>query len=439
MNKEVLRLAVPSILANITVPLVGIVDVVIAGHISDASAIGGIAIGTMLFDLLYWNFGFLRVSTGGLTAQAFGRNDNEASIGILTKGLQTALIATLGIWLLQIVFVDIVLHLVPCSEAVESFARHYFFIRIWAAPATLSLMVFKGWFIGMQNTVCPMICDITVNIVNIVGSYLLAVHTPIGAIGVAYGTLIAQYTGLIVACTLYFIKFRRHLFPLVQRKLFTFRYHSEGGRFYRLNATIFVRSVCMLAVYVGFTSITSIYGDTPLAIGSIIMKLFMVLSYFIDGFAYAGEALTGRFIGANNITMLRKSIVNITWWSVGIGVAFTFIFLLWGKEMVGLITSDHTIISESLAFLPWIAAMPIIGCIAFMWDGIFIGATAGKEIMLSMIYAAVAFFICYIALSPSLGVHAVYAAYIMHLVIRALYLTMKYLTNSLHTASVQAK
>lgn len=423
INKEILRLAVPSILANITVPLVGIVDVAIAGHISNASAIGGIAIGTMLFDLLYWNFGFLRVGTGGMTAQAFGRNDSRSEIGILTKGVQTALIATLCIWTLQWLFVDIVLQLVPCSPEVEDFARRYFFIRVWAAPATLSLMVFKGWFIGMQNTVFPMACDITVNVVNMLTSYILAVHTPMGAIGVAYGTLIAQYSGLILAVTLYFVRYRMKMYPIRTAPLFSVRQSLRGTGFYKLNTTLFIRSVCMLAIYVGFTSLTSFYGDGPLAVGSIMMKLFMLLSYLIDGFAYAGEALTGRYIGANDREMLTKSIRGISWWTLGIGLLCTLVFAVSGEGMVSLITSDQQIIEGSRPFLPWLVAMPLLGCFAFMWDGIFAGATAGKHIMMCMVYAAIGFFLSYYLLQAAIGLQAVYVAYFVHLLVRAAYLT----------------
>ncbi len=425
INREILRLAVPSILANITVPLVGIVDVAIAGHISNASAIGGIAVGTMLFDLLYWNFGFLRVGTGGMTAQAFGRNDSHSEIGILTKGIQTALIATLGIWILQWLFVGIVLRLVPCSPEVEDFARRYFFIRVWAAPATLSLMVFKGWFIGMQNTVFPMVCDITVNVVTMLSSYILAVHTPMGAIGVAYGTLIAQYSGLILAITLYLVRYRLRMYPLRTTPLFSIRQSLKGTGFYKLNTTLFIRSVCMLAIYVGFTSLTSLYGDEPLAVGSIMMKLFMLFSYLIDGFAYAGEALTGRYIGAQDRKMLSMSIKGISWWTLGIGLLCTLIFAVSGEGMVSLMTSDRQIIDGARPFLLWLVAMPLLGCFAFMWDGIFAGATAGEDIMMCMVLAAIGFFLSYYLLQSSIGLQAVYVAYFVHLLVRAAYLTAR--------------
>lgn len=172
LNSQILRLAIPSILANITIPLVGLVDTAIVGHIANATAIGGIAIGTMLFDLLYWNFGFLRVGTSGMTAQAYGRGDRVECARLLSQSVGIALIGATLIWLIQWLFVNIVLMLVPCSAEVATFAREYFCIRIWAAPATLSLMAFKGWFIGMQDTVSPMITDIVVNVVNMVVSYV---------------------------------------------------------------------------------------------------------------------------------------------------------------------------------------------------------------------------------------------------------------------------
>ena len=271
MNKEILRLAIPSILANITVPIVGIVDVAIAGHIANASAIGGIAIGTMLFDLLYWNFGFLRVGTGGMTAQAYGRRDRQAIMDIFSGSITLSLAGALLVWAIGWPFVDLVMRCVPCSPEVEMFARQYFWIRIWAAPATLSLMVFKGWFIGMQNTVYPMICDITVNVVNMAASFCLAVYTPLGAIGVAYGTLIAQYTGLLTAMVLMGVGYRR-FFQYI--RLWA---KDEGERLRQmlaLNGNLILRSLGFMVVYVGFTALTSEYGDDVLAVGAIMMKLF---------------------------------------------------------------------------------------------------------------------------------------------------------------------
>ncbi|MEE0923158.1 MAG: MATE family efflux transporter, partial [Paludibacteraceae bacterium] len=308
LNKQIVRLAVPSILANITIPLVGLVDTAIVGHISNAAAIGGIAIGTMLFDLLYWNFGFLRVGTSGMTAQAYGREcqkDNvrctkvecgEETSRLLKQSLTIAASAAILIWAIQWFFVTAVLAVVPCSAEVAEMAKKYFFVRIWAAPATLSLMAFKGWFIGMQDTRSPMAVDILVNVVNMIASYYLAVHTPLGVVGVAWGTLIAQYSGLILAFALLAYRYRIH-FAWRERG-----WSKELKSFMRLNGNIFIRSLCFMVVYVGFTSIAGYYGDTELAVSSILMKLFMLFSFFVDGFAYAGEALVGKIIGEGRPT-----------------------------------------------------------------------------------------------------------------------------------------
>ena len=284
-------MAVPSILANITIPLVGIVDVAIIGHISSAAAVGGIAVGTMLFDLLYWNFGFLRVGTSGMTAQAYGRGDVREQAKLLTQSMTIAFGGALGIWLLQWFFVTLVLYLMPCSPEVANFARQYFFVRVWAAPATLALFALKGWFIGMQNTIAPMITDIVVNVVNMVASYALAVYTPLGAIGVAWGTLIAQYTGLATAAVILAIQYKHHLSLIQIRESMRW---SEMKHFFVLNTNLFLRSLAFMVIYVGYTIFMSAYGDTELAVSAIIMKIFMFFSYFIDGFAYAAEAMVGK-------------------------------------------------------------------------------------------------------------------------------------------------
>lgn len=429
LNSQILRLAIPSILANITIPLVGVVDTAIVGHIANATAIGGIAIGTMLFDLLYWNFGFLRVGTSGMTAQAFGRGDRVECARLLSQSVGIALIGAALIWLIQWLFVNLVLTLVPCSPEVASFAREYFFIRIWAAPATLSLMAFKGWFIGMQDTVSPMITDILVNVVNMAVSYVLAVYTPMGALGVALGTVIAQFTGLTAAIILLLAKYR-HLWKGLSAVRLAF--DGQGmKRLLSLNGNLFVRSLCFMVVYVGFTSLASKYGDVELAVSTIMMKLFMLFSYFVDGFAYAGEALVGKYIGLNQESGVRNQdqsdvsrVVGLLFaWSLGVGVLFTLIFALWSGGFYHAMTSDTTVLARLADYTAWLIAMPIVSTLAFMWDGVYAGATAGKQIRNAMIYAALAFVIGYLATYPYLDVISIYIAYFAHLAARVLYLT----------------
>lgn len=432
LNSQILRLAIPSILANITIPLVGLVDTAIVGHIANATFIGGIAIGTMLFDLLYWNFGFLRVGTSGMTAQAFGRGDRQECARLLSQSVGIALLGAAVIWLLQWLFVTVVLAILPCSPEVATFARDYFFVRIWAAPATLSLMAFKGWFIGMQDTVSPMITDIVVNLVNMLVSYVLAVHTPMGAIGVAWGTVIAQFTGLSMALILLLVKYR-HLW----QGLSPVRLALDGSgmrRLISLNGNLFIRSLCFMVVYVGFTSLASNYGDVELAVSTIMMKLFMLFSYFVDGFAYAGEALVGKYMGRNQQSEINNQdnvqiphVVRLLFaWSLGVGLLFTVIFALWSSGFYLTMTSDATVLARLADYTPWLIAMPIVSTLAFMWDGVYTGATAGKHIRNAMIYAALAFIIAYLATYYWLGIQALYIAYFAHLIARVIYLTTQW-------------
>ena len=430
MNKQILRLAIPSILANITIPLVGLVDTAIVGHISDAHAIGGIAIGTMLFDLLYWNFGFLRVGTSGMTAQAFGRGDKEQCARLLTQSVSIALIGAALIWLLQWLFVTAALAIVPCSDEVAHFARQYFFIRVWAAPATLSLMALKGWFIGMQDTVSPMITDMVVNVVNMVVSYVLAVFTPMGALGVALGTVVAQFTGLSLAIILLLCKYRDVFRGL---SIWQLARDMQGMRsLITLNANLFVRSLCFMVVYVGFTSLSSMYGDTDLAVCSILMKLFMLVSYFVDGFAYAGEALVGKYIGEAKshasspyrLSPLASLVRLLFLWSLGVGAIFTMLFAVSYLPMYRMMTSDTVVLARLTDFTGWLIAMPIVSTLAFMWDGVFTGATAGKQIRNAMIWAAIGFVVGYVVTYHYLGTHALFVGYFLHLAARVIYLSV---------------
>ena len=438
-NRDILRLAIPSILANITIPLVGIVDTAIVGHLSDAAAIGGIAIGTMLFDLLYWNFGFLRVGTSGLTAQAFGSSQPSEFSGqtppecrkILTQSLTIALLAAFAIWAIQYLFVTAVLAIVPCSAEVASVARDYFYVRVWAAPATLMLFTFKGWFIGMQDTKSPMAVDILVNVVNMAASYYLAVYTPLGVVGVAYGTLIAQYSGLMLAIGILCIKYG--IIHIGLKEIIAAMQWPEIRRMMALNGNIFIRSLCFMVVYVGYTSLASQYGDTELAVSSIMMKLFMFFSFFVDGFAYAGEALVGKAFGRIQNSEVRSQnseideiVRHLFMWAIGVGAVFSLIYGVLGRANIEMMTSDETVIEAAMQYIGWLIAMPLISALAFMWDGVYIGATAGKQIRNAMIWAAVGFVAGYLLTYRWLGAQALYIGYFAHLIARSVYLSVEW-------------
>ena len=408
------------------------------GHLSDAAAIGGIAIGTMLFDLLYWNFGFLRVGTSGLTAQAYGKGQKddvrctkvpEECGKILRQSVTIAMVAALAIWAIQWLFVTVVLALVPCSDEVASVAREYFYVRIWAAPATLSLFALKGWFIGMQDTRSPMAVDILVNVVNMAASYVLAVYTPLYVVAVAWGTLIAQFSGLALAMAILLICYF-DLPALLQADQWRAAMRwQEMRRMMALNGNLFVRSLCFMVVYVGFTSLASKYGDTELAVSSIIMKLFMFFSFFVDGFAYAGEALVGKAIGegqrnkGQGTKEMNTIVRSLFYWSIGVGLIFTAVYAVWGDQCMALMTSDELVLEGAQQYMIWLILMPIVSALAFMWDGVYVGATAGTEIRNAMIWAAVGFVVLYVATYRFCGAQALYIAYFAHLAARVIYLT----------------
>ena len=434
IDKEILRLALPSILANITVPLVGMVDIAVAGHLnaSAAALIGGISVGSLMFDMLYWNFGFLRAGTGGMTAQAYGREDWSGCRSLLLRGVGTALLISLAILLIQWPFQKLVFLLVNCSEEVKSLALKYFYIRVWAAPATLSLMAFRGWFIGMQDTFSSMLTDVIVNGVNILASILLALGIPgtgfdgIGFSGIAWGTIIAQYTGLVFATGIVTVKYRQIIrLPAGNASE---RLSALSGR---VNGDLFIRSLCLMVVYLAFTAISARFGDVLLAMCSIMMKLMMIFSFFTDGFAFAGEALTGRFIGMQRSDLLREGVRHTFAWSLGIGLLFVAIYLVSGMGMFRMMTSDTSVIDSAGAFLGWLVLMPLIGCPAFTWDGIFIGATETRILRNSTIGCLVSFLAVWFAgmvFKPQGNalVHLLFAAYYSHLIFRSVYLTFNY-------------
>ena len=420
INREVIRLAVPSILANITVPLVGIVDTAIAGHLGDAVLIGGIAVGTMLFDLLYWNMGFLRVGTGGITAQAYGRGDMKASIGTFSQGIATSLVVSMIVLAIQWGFAELMLLLVDASPEVEQIARNYFFIRVWAAPATLALFVFKGWFIGMQNTVFPMITDLWVNLVNMLASWLLAFYTPLGINGVAVGTLIAQWTGLVLALLLMRSRYRDLMQSTTILHSMKWKYFK---RFFSVNSFLFVRSLLMLVVYEGFTIFAARFGDVELAVSSVMMHLLLLYSYFVDGFAYAGEAMTGRFIGEQNRLSLNETVKYVFIWGAVIGVVSTVAYAVFPRSIIGILTDNAEVIGASEPYLFWLLLMPVLSCVAFIWDGIYIGATAARSLMICMVWSAAGFIAAFYLCAPHFGAQALYIAYFVHLIVRSVYLT----------------
>lgn len=417
INRDILQIAVPSIVSNITVPLLGLVDVSIVGHLGAASYIGAIAVGGMLFSMIYWVFGFLRMGTGGLTAQAYGQQDLAEATRILLRSVGLSLLLAVTLIVLQTPIRLAAFHFMEASTEVEQLATRYFHICIWGAPATLGLYSFIGWFIGMQNSRYPMLIAILQNLVNIGASLFFVFQLHLKVEGVALGTLTAQYAGLLLAIGLWAHRYSHlrsccRLAGLLERGVMM--------RFFKVNRDIFLRTLCLVAVNVWFTSTGAAYGDTLLAVNTLLMQLFTLFSYIMDGFAYAGEALSGKQWGSGDRAALHATVRHLFGWGIGLAVGFTLLYAACGKGFLALLTDNGTVIAASGAYFYWVLAIPLCGFAAFLFDGICIGITATGIMLKSSSAAAAAFFLLYFGLHPALGNHALWMAYISYLALRAL-------------------
>ena len=415
MNRKILQLAIPSIVSNITVPLLGLVDVAIVGHLGSASYIGAIAVGGMLFNMIYWIFGFLRMGTSGMTAQVYGKRDLTEVVRTLLRTVGVGLLISLGLWILQSPILRGAFVLIDATEGEKRWASLYFNICIWGAPAILGLYGFAGWFIGMQNSRFPMFIAITQNIVNIAASLCFVFVLGMKVEGVALGTLIAQYAGLFMAFALWLKYYGRLKAYIDWNGLWG---GEEMRRFFSVNSDIFFRTLCLVAVTTFFTSTGARQGDVILAVNTLLMQLFTLFSYIMDGFAYAGEALAGRFIGAKNDVGLRRCIRLLFLWGIGLSLSFTILYAFLGRDFLGLLTNDTSVIEASGDYFYWVLAIPLCGFSAFLWDGIFIGATATRQMLYSMLVASATFFIIYYLFYRSMGNHALWMAFLGYLSLR---------------------
>lgn len=430
-SQRILHIAIPSIISNITVPLLGLIDVTIVGHLGSASYIGAIAVGGMLFNMIYWIFGFLRMGTSGLTAQAYGAHDLKEVTRILLRSTGISLMLALALLILQYPIRLIAFELIDTSAEVQQLATLYFHICIRGAPATLGLYSFSGWFIGMQNSRFPMFIAITQNIVNIVASLLFVFVFGMKVEGVALGTLIAQYAGLFMAYLLW-LRYYRPLRKYISRKqLFT---HDAMKRLFQVNRDIFLRTLCLVAVTVFFTSTGAAFGDVVLAVNTLLMQLFTLFSYIMDGFAYAGEALTGKYIGAGNRQELQRTIRHLFGWGIALSLAFTLLYGIGGKEFLGLLTNEQSVISASGDYFYWVLAIPLAGFAAFLLDGICIGATSTHIMLKAMVVASGSFFLIYYSLHNVLHNHALWLGFIVYLALRGIMQALLLNSSSLRTA-----
>ena len=408
MNRRILGLALPNIVTNITVPLLGMVDMAIVGHLS-GDHIGAIAIGTQIFNLIYWNFGFLRMGTSGLTAQAFGAERWDEAVKILIRACAIALAIALLLILLQWPISLAVPHIFEGSNHVMGLALTYFFVRIWAAPATLGLYAIKGWFIGMQDSKTPMWIAIALNCVNIVASLLLVLVLKWDIFGVALGTVIANYSGLALGILLLRRKFRRfHPLSAFHFPLSTFKealHWEEMKLFFKVNSDIFLRTLCLSGVFTFITAASSHMGVQILAVDALLLQFFTLFSYIMDGFAYAGESLVGRHIGARQLRHLKLAVRLLIAWGLALTVLFTGLYAAFGNQFLHIFTDKQDVIAATGEYMGWVLAIPICGFAAFLFDGIFIGATATRTMRNAMFVATAAFFGLYYGLKWYAGAH----------------------------------
>ena len=414
MNRKILALAIPNIISNITVPLLGMVDMALVGHLGNDSLIGAMAIGVAIFNFIYWNFAFLRMGTSGLVAQAFGARNFREVGSVFVRSVSVALLVAVLLLLFRHGIGKLAFRMMEGSTETMQAAAEYFYIRLWAAPATLSLFAFQGWFIGMQNSRFPMYISIMINVIFGVW-FVYGLHW--GIAGVAWSTVVAQYSGLLTASLLWLIYYRRFIRQVSLRESFDLR---PMVRFFRVNRDIFLRTACIVIVYTFFTSASSGMGDTILAINSLLMQLFTLFSYMMDGFAFAAESLIGRYVGARNAVMVQRSLRGLLAWSGGVALLYVVIYALFWEPLLGLFTSSPAILTGAADYILWVIAVPLIGFAPFLVDGALIGATATRVMRNSVFLSTVAFFVVYFALRGLVGNNALWLAFMVFLVLRGL-------------------
>lgn len=413
LDRQILGLALPAIVANITTPLLSLVDVAIVGHLGSAVYVGAIAVGGSIFSMLYWLFGFLRFGTSGLTAQALGRGSARQTSLLLQRSLLIAL--GFGIILITAHY--------PLGHAALSFmdtdadtagkAWLYFSILIYGAPASLATFALTGWFVGMQDTRTPMWISLLVNVVNITASLILVYAMDYDLAGVAYGTLLAQWTGFIVSAATCAIHYKVRPQPLSE-----LLHVSELKTFFKVNTDIFLRTVCLIAVTVWFTRTGAGLGPVMLAVNTLLMQFFILFSYIMDGFAFAGEAICGKSYGASDSHSLNRQIHRLLQWGLALATVFTAGYALGGQYLITLLTNDSGVIETAEKYRLWAAGIPLAGFMAFTWDGVLTGMTRTRLMLGTMSAASAIFFILYLLLFPAIGNHGLWTAFLAYLFTR---------------------
>lgn len=418
VDRDILRLAIPSVVSNVTVPLLGLVDLAISGHLGSGVYIGAISVGSMIFNVVYWLFGFLRMGTSGLTSQAFGRRDAKSMSAVLVRSEVIGCVLGLCFVVLQVPLWWVAVNVIRPGTEVETLVRTYYNICIWGAPAMMGLYGLNGWFVGMQNTRTPMKVAIAQNVVNIVASLVLALGLDMKLQGVAFGTLIAQWSGLLLALIGAKRIVREH--GLAVSLTSDVLSAAELKRFFSVNSDIFLRTLFLVAVNLFFTAAGARQSDLVLSANALLITFFTLFSYVMDGFAFAGEALGGRFFGAADRLGFSEVVDRLFRWGWLLALVFTLVYLVCGNALIHLLTDQPEVVGEAQNYYLWAVAIPLCGFAAFVLDGIFIGITATRAMLLSSALAAAVFFGLFFGLFPSMANHALWLALLAYLLVRGL-------------------
>ncbi|MBO6584604.1 MAG: MATE family efflux transporter [Gracilimonas sp.] len=422
MNRKILRLAIPNIISNLSVPLLGAIDTAVVGRLEHVYYLGAIAVGSIIFDFIFWGFGFLRMGTTGMVAQAYGAQEERKTRIILFRVLLVAAASSLLILLIQYPLIEVSLYLVNASPEVEEYTRLYYHIRIFAAPATLALFGLNGWFLGMQNSTYPMIVTIFLNLVNIALNLIFVFRFNMTVDGVATGSLVASFLALGLAFILYK---RRYGGVKLNIKWDELIEAEELKKFFSVNRDIVIRTLCLIFSYAFFTAKSAAMGDVVLAANTILLQMWYISSYGTDGFAYAAESLVGRFKGAKDDDKLKKAVTANMLWGLGLGLLGTITYAFFDAEIISLFTDKENVITVAMGVVIWLIVAPVVNSVCFIWDGIYIGATATGAMRNSMLVATVLVFIpVYFISEPFAGIHALWMAMTAFMVARGVVLSV---------------
>jgi len=415
LKKEILRLAVPNILSNLSVPLLSSVDLMLIGHLGKSSFIGAVAVGGMIFSFLYWGFGFLRMGTTGLTAQGYGKRDFYKISSTLYRSLFSAFLIAFLIFSLQHFVKELSFYLIEASKEVEDLAEGYFEIRIFDAFAVLSLYVINGWLMGMQNAKYTMYIVLFTNFLNVVLDAFFIYFLDMDVKGVALGTVISQYAGVFLGLYFIFGKYGGKLVRISLREIF---HIEEILEFAKLNSDIFVRTVSLIFAFSFFTAQSAKFGDDILAANTILMQLWTVFAYGIDGFAFAAESLVGKYL-AKSKELLRRIVREIFYFGFGSALFFFAVLYLFPKEIISFFTDNQKVILTASEYMGYTIVSPLINSFCYIWDGIYIGATASRALRNSMLIAV--FFIylpTYYLTKSFLGNHSLWISMLLFMAAR---------------------